>query len=144
MKAHTLNSARGSVLKIRHLDKALVPTAEAPLPSHIPTGGVPKEFAEAAREAVEAASAILRQPTQKLMVMHVPEDYPLTNIYLSRGLVFMGISPALKNPQQAYKRRKRVFSEYNDICWAITFNREKHRAVAEHRVGFRARLVSQK
>ena len=116
-------------------------TKGPPLPLWIPRGGNLKEFVEAARQAVEKAAWCMNQPMIAGMPKHIPDGFPLTNIYLNRGMQFMGVTPALATPRKAWRRRKRIFSMYNDIWWGVTINRQRNRAVAEHRSGYRARFA---
>lgn len=127
---------------VRHLLAAMQPDTEAPPPpSIIVQGGSPKEFRQAAKEAVEKAAWVLKQRAIVGDLRHVPTDFPLTNVYLSRQLEFLGFTPALDTPRRALRRRKRIFTLYNDVYWGITFNRERDRAVAHHRSGFRVRFI---
>lgn len=97
--------------------------------SHLPQGGVEKEFREAALEAVNAASHV-----------RLEGPYDLYNVYLSRGLALEGFTPNLPDYRESVRRRRLIFTRSPRVYWGITFSRGQKWAVAHHRSGFIARL----
>lgn len=94
----------------------------------VPPEGKPKEFAEAATEALHVA---LRR--------YVPGPEPYYNVYLDRGLGFQGLTAHLLLEQSARWKRKLAFTQSGVVWWAITFARGQGKALVEHRSGYRAR-----
>lgn len=93
----------------------------------VPTGGVVKEFTEAATDALH--EALRWKPPRS--------EQPYYNVYLDRGLHFQGATGHLPDLTLARRKRKKAFMLSSKVQWAITFSRERKQALVEHRAGFR-------
>lgn len=98
--------------------------------SEPPSGGVLKEFKEAALDVLHEALKV--KPTSA---------QPVYNVYLDTKGHIVGVDAPFESEQAAVRRRKKVFTLKDTVRWAVTIQPERKSAMVHHRSGFRCRFA---